>query len=241
MSSVTIVIKASSINPPVDFDRPLLCIDQLLDSYRISRFNVPSAPDLLVSVSDLPAWGRHVYYWDFLGKGFVLAKNYDESRDYDSFMRSRFGCPEGPVLVVARGGANELAIVSLVPTRTDLPYTAPGYGGVLHAIDAVIPGYINSPLAKTVLAKIDLLESVSPIDMLAEQEKQIDLLSMLVIDLAEQRPVSERPAWLSSFKAMVEQHNSLQFKGAPNCISDVTDRKSAMRALQAEYFLRRDN
>lgn len=235
-----IVLKANFVPEPSEFTGPLIVIEAAEDGYKITRINSAAGPALNIKVTDVEPWGRVLYYWSAYGDGFVAASNYENSRDYDAFMRSRFGCPEGPVLVAARGGSGELALVVTAPMHTALPYQAHGYGPSAYAVDTVIPGYSQSARAKSNKAKRDLLEQISPLDLLAEQEKQVDLLSMLVIDLAEKQPQSERPDWLPGFKAAVAQHSAVQFKGPQGAIADIVERKARMRELQRAYFTERD-
>lgn len=235
-----IVLKTSFVESAEGYEDPLLVIAAADDGYRVSRLNMGDGPDLVVRATDIEPWGRKVYYWSAYGNGFLAGTDYEESRDYDAFMRARFGCVEGPVFVAARGGADELVIVATAATHTDLPYEHHhGYGPSILAVEQAIPGFMESQRAKQNKAKRDLLERISPIAMLAEQEKQIDLLSLLVLELAEKQPVEERPAWLAEFKAIVEQHSSTQFKGVSGALADVGERKARMRELQRAYFEQR--
>jgi len=204
----------------------------------LSRINAGSDDaELRVMPTDIEPWGRKVYFWSFYGTGFVEGVGYEDSRDYDALMRSRFGCAEGPVLVVARGGGEELVLVVSQPANTDLPFVRyDKFGPSIDAVDTVIPGFAKSARALANKAKRDLLGQINPISILAEQEKQIDLLSLLVIALAEKQPEDERPEWLPQFKAVIEQGSSLQFKGPARAIEDIAERKAHIRALQAQYF-----
>lgn len=236
-----IILKTSFIENHKDFKDPLTVIEQAPSGYTVTRRNAGAGDSLALRASDIEPWGMKFYYWSFTGHGFVECVGIDDSRDADAFMRSRYGCAEGPVLAVARGGVDELALVLLQPVFTSCPWTRhQGFGSSIDAVDQVVPGFASSARAVAALAKRDLLGQVSPINMLAEQEKQIDLLSMLVVELAEKQPENERPDWLPAFKAMLEQHSSVQFKGAAGALSDVAGRKAAMRDLQRAYFAKRE-
>ncbi len=234
-----IVLKAQFVPNADDYTDPLLVVEKIEDGYRLSRRNKGIGPSLEITASDIDPWGRNLYFWSVYGDGFVKATDYENSRDYDAFMRVRYGCPEGPIIVAARGGSNELAIVSTVPTHTGQPYLTHGYGPSIDAVELAIPGYKATPRARANKAKRELLEQVNPINMLAEQEKQIDLLSLLVLELAEKQPESEQPGWLPAFREMVEQHASTQFKGAASALNDVAARKAQMREIQRAYFDKR--
>jgi len=232
-----IILRNQFIESVDECRHPLIVIRKDQFGFVLSRINAGSDAALRVVPTDIEPWGRKVYFWSFYGTGFVEGVGYEDSRDYDAMMRSRFGCPEGPVLVVARGGGDELALVVTQPAHTDLPFVQyDKFGPSIDAVDTVIPGFASSDRARANKAKRNLLAQVNPISILAEQEKQIDLLSLLVIALAEKQPEDELPEWLPQFKAVIEQGSSLQFKGPAKAIEDIAERKAAIRSLQEQYF-----
>lgn len=89
-------------------------------------------------------------------------------------------------------------------------------------------------------AKNELLAQVRTTDSLAALEAQVDLLSVLVIDLLAQVPESDHPAWLPAFSDMVSGQSCVQFKGPDGALLDVLKHKTGMRELQRRYFARRD-
>lgn len=107
--------------------------------------------------------------------------------------------------------------------------------GMAEAVNEVFPGYLESR-TKFRDAKIDLLSAIGSNDSLSSLEKQVDLLSTLVIALVEKQPEYERPDWLSQFKTVIEQGSSLRFKGPLKAIEDIAERKAHIRALQEQYF-----
>lgn len=236
-----IIVKSQLVEQPEQFKEPLVVVEAAADGFQVTRRNAGAGDPLRLRGSDVEPWGMKVYYWSFTGHGFVECIGIEDSRDADAFMRARYGCTEGPILTVARGGADELVVVLLKPVHTNLPWSRhQGFGSSIDAVDQVVPGFATSARTVAALAKRDLLGKVSPINMLSEQEKQIDLLSMLVVELAEKQPESERPDWLPAFKAMLEQHSSVQFKGAAGALADVAVRKAGMRELQRAYFAKRE-
>lgn len=218
---------------------PVLLVEKEGEGYKLSRLNAGKGDPLVIKAEDIEPWDRKLFYWSAYGDGFIEAANYEDSRDYDAFMKARFGCPEGVTFVAARGGNDELAIVTFVPTYTELPYKLHGYGPSIEAVELVIPGYLNSQRAKTNKAKRDLLERINPMAVMAEMEKQIDLLSALVISLAEKQPEDEQPEWLPRLKEVVEQQGSTQFKGALGSLEDILERKQSLRNIQRDYFQQR--
>ena len=88
-------------------------------------------------------------------------------------------------------------------------------------------------------AKRRLLSQIKAEDSLAALEKQVDLLSQLVIAMAQSLPSDQRPTWLDSFQANLSQDTSTQFMGEVASVSDIHDHKTRMRTLQAAYFAQR--
>lgn len=217
--------------------RPLVVRGAPDGGYLISREGMGEGPPIHVKVDDLGPWERRFYYWSICGDGFVPASHFEDSRDYDSFMKSRYGCPEGVVFVTARGGNDEFIVVTLVPTRPEVPFVHhEGYGPSIEAIEKVLPGFISSQRAKSNKAKRDLLEQINPMAVMSEMEKQLDLLTSLVISLAEKQPTEEQPDWLPQLKAVVEQQGSTQFKGPSGSLQDILERKQSLREIQRKYF-----
>lgn len=235
-----IVTKNALVAAEVNYSQPHLEIESSGGEYVIYKRNASAGPPAAITASDLEPWGRKVYYWSDYGDGFVSPPHYEDSRDADGFLRSRFGVT-GVDFVAARGGNDELVIVTLLPTKTSLPASVHSIPGpVIEAVAAVLPGFDTSQRAISNKAKRDLLLQVNPMDILSEQEKQLDLMSALVIDLAERLPVADRPSWLTAFKAVIDQHSAVQFKGPAGCIADIEERKSNVRSLQQAYFAQRD-
>lgn len=237
-----ILSRTQFIEDTSEYALPVILVEAQGATYKLSRLNAGNdTVTLSLDASMVEPWGRKLYYWSFYGDGFIEATGYEETRDYDGFVKSRYGCADGPVLIAARGGNDEFVLLVAAPFHTDLEYTQFfGFGPSINAIDSAIPGYAASQRAVANKAKRDLLLDVNPINMLAEQEKQIDLLSLLVIDLAEKQPEGERPVWLPAFKNMLEQYSSTQFKGEDGSLADVVNRKAAMRELQRTYFAKRE-
>lgn len=231
-----LILKSLFIPYSESHDRALIIIKKKQTSYVIERINAGRGVGFNIDCRDIDPWGRAVYYWNY-GKGFIRGEGFDDGdRDYDGFMRS-LSCPEGPIIIAARGGNDELVLIVNQPMFTELPFTQyREFGSSDQAIEMVIPGYTQSAKAVARRAKIQLLKQINPVAILAEQEKQIDLLSLLVLTLAERQPEEEQPDWLPQFKAMMAQDSSLQFKGVNLALQDVAREKAKLRALQQQYF-----
>jgi len=88
-------------------------------------------------------------------------------------------------------------------------------------------------------AKRRLLSQVKAEDSLAALEKQVDLLSQLVITMAQSLPSDQRPTWLDSFQVNLSQDTSTQFMGEVVSVADIHAHKTRMRTLQSAYFAQR--
>jgi hypothetical protein len=88
-------------------------------------------------------------------------------------------------------------------------------------------------------AKRRLLSQVKAEDSLAALEKQVDLLSQLVITMAQSLPSDQRPTWLDSFQTNLSQDTSTQFMGEVVSVADIHAHKTRMRTLQSAYFAQR--
>lgn len=232
-----IILRSQFIEKADEYQAPLIIIHKDDVSLIIERLNAGDGAVLRLSVDDIQPWEYKYFYWSFTKGGFLEADDFANSRDGDAFMRSHRGCQEGAVLTVARGETDEIFVVVSQPMHTDLPFNVHDkFGSSTSILGEIIPGFLDGPFMRSVIAKNDLIARVNPMSMLAEQEKQIDLLSMLVISLAEKQPEDERPDWLPQFKAMLEQSSSLQFKGPDKAIEGIADRKAHIRSLQEQYY-----
>jgi len=88
-------------------------------------------------------------------------------------------------------------------------------------------------------AKRRLLSQIKAEDSLAALEKQVDLLSQLVIAMAQSLPSDQRPTWLDSFQVNLSQDTSTQFMGEVVSVADIHAHKTRMRTLQSAYFAQR--
>lgn len=87
-------------------------------------------------------------------------------------------------------------------------------------------------------AKRRLLANAPISDSLSALEKQVDLLSALVVELAAKVPDSES-ALAKEIKTLVEQHGANAGKTTEQAVASIVDFKARLRDLQAEYFANR--
>ena len=88
-------------------------------------------------------------------------------------------------------------------------------------------------------AKRKLLSGLTPTDSLSALEKQVDLLTMLVLSLARKQPVAEQPAWLDELETVFVDTSSVQEDALEKAVASMGEYKAHIRALQEEYFRNR--
>lgn len=112
-------------------------------------------------------------------------------------------------------------------------------GSVYEKAETYLPGFMAASGIR-LRAKAHLLTKVNPMDSLSELEKQVDLLSGLVVTLMERVvPVGERPAWWADFKTLIETYDSTAAKGVPTALADITTQKQKVRDLIIAYYQER--
>jgi len=87
-------------------------------------------------------------------------------------------------------------------------------------------------------AKRRLLANAPISDSLSALEKQVDLLSALVVEIAAKVPGSES-ALATEIKTLVEQNGANAGKTTEQAVASIVDFKARLRNLQAEYFASR--
>jgi hypothetical protein len=184
--------------------------------------------------SDIPDSGRLVFFWSHYGLGLIPAPDYDDSREVNAFYMHKYGCQEGAPITVARSGdISVLICTAFCYAETDFVVRQiPGPS--IDLVDEFIPGFSKAPGASKIRAKMELMRSVNLLDSIAALEKQIDLLTALVLELAIAQPENEQPKLISKISDLVNGPTSVS--DFDKTLSDVITYKSRIRALQAQYF-----
>lgn len=107
-----------------------------------------------------------------------------------------------------------------------------------EAVDSVFPG-IAAKRTKQRSAKVDLLRKVGAHDSLSSLEKQVDLLTSLVVQLAAQLSEDARPALAGKLQTLNENVGANAGKTEDEVIAKISEFKAYMRHVQAEYFASR--
>lgn len=108
-----------------------------------------------------------------------------------------------------------------------------------EAVDQVFPGKYAARM-RFRNAKVELLRKVGSHDSLSALEKQVDLLTALVVQLAQHVPAKSRPALALKLEQLVTSTGSNQGKADDEVIEKVAKFKGLMRSCQTEYFAQRD-
>ena len=170
--------------------------------------------------------------------GIIPQSLYVDSRDWASVMRHNdfyrmFGAiyfgqtVDEAVLIISSGSFIEKGVDFL---RQDYaPYAA--------AAATVCPS--AAAVRKRNAAKIELIGKINPLDSLAAMEKQLDLLTMLVLTLATKQPSNEQPEWLPALTTIFDQTTSVDEASIEAAIKSLGSYKAHIRELQETYFKNR--
>ena len=184
-------------------------------------------------------WGGANIYFGRFGD-FVYATDIHENREKDAFIRTQYAC-NGPIATLGWGkNKRELAIVSFIPVESELEvHTEEPVLRSALCIEKYIPEFAENRL-RYINARRRALEATSPIDAIADLEKQVDLLSILVFKLIEASP-GLAPNWYDEFKRVVETNSSSIFKTFAATIGDIELTKSHIRQIQMRYFVEKNS
>ncbi len=232
-----IILKTKGSSKKEGTTLPLFVIRETENCFVIERVGTGrDIPAQEIKKESIPEDGRVVYFWSHYGFGLVPALDYDDSRDSGAFYTSKYGCPEGAVLTIARRGATcVLVITSLCHAESDFVIRqVPGPS--IELVDEFIPGFSTAARAKKSRAKMELVRQINPLDSLTAIEKQVDLLTMLVLSLARKQPTAEQPAWLDELETVFSATSSVQEGSLEKAVESMGEYKAHIRALQEEYF-----
>jgi hypothetical protein len=107
-----------------------------------------------------------------------------------------------------------------------------------EAVDAVFPGILEKR-SKARAAKINLLRKIGAHDSLSSLEKQVDLLTSLVVQMAALIPVETRPALAEKMQQLLDAVGTNQNKPDEAVLAKILEFKTHMRETQTEYFVQR--
>jgi len=221
------------------FTDPYLLVEQAKGGIlTLTRKNTAyvEKPLVVVPAEYFEPWSIHVVYW---GAGeFRYVTDYAEVRDKDAFMRQHYGCREGIIAEVAWGATPSQCVV--------MTFSPAFYEGKYQRIDRadrsanyveeLIPGFAARRLQYT-NARREMFSGVNMSDSLADLEKQVDLLTQVVVTLAQKHlDDDERPKWFDQFVSIFNLNDSTKFKTPEENIEAIGETKSNLRQAQQVYF-----
>lgn len=204
----------------------------------LSMFNAGGSGEThLVRTEDFPDESRTPVFWSHSGRGFIFRPDAIRWRDLQNYLAYFDGCTDGAIGTICKVDG-ELFLIFGLPVFAVGLETIAGEGGEssVATLNKIVPGYIDRPVVKIERAKADLVREINPLDVLSDLEKQIDLLTSLVLLLADSVPKANLPDWLGAFKDMNAANSSLQFSGVQAAIAATVETKSKLRKAQSVYF-----
>lgn len=165
-------------------------------------------------------------------KKFVQYPNTYNSRDTRAFYENYYQIATDFSIIIAKHGDDIVILVYGVIGENSTEYEIiSSSGNWLDILQKHLPAYAEA-YRKKKDAKVELMRQVSPLDSISYLEKQVDLLSALVLSLAKK----EEPDWLSNFNAMHDATTSVDLSVAVEHISKLQIEKQRIREIQMQYF-----
>ena len=163
---------------------------------------------------------------------FVQYPNEFNSRDTRTFYENYYQIASDFSIIVAKHSED---IVILVYGNIGENLTGSEiiteYGMWLDIMQKHLPLYAES-YRKKKDAKVNLMRQVSPLDSISYLEKQVDILSMLVLMLIE----NKEPDWLPLFQTVLSETTSVSETNIDAMIEKLYTEKIRIRELQTKYF-----
>jgi hypothetical protein len=192
--------------------------------------------DLTLRVSDLGHYESMTIYFSQI-HGLLPVKNLVNSRDTCQFYKTYYNCSDTISAYFARGGGDDSVLV--LHGNAEVGNWTNEVRNTVMTSNAIacqlLPGFANT-FTKRRDAKVDLMRKVSPLDSLSSLEKQVDLLSALVIQLAALVPGSDSVGLIQKIKAIIDDAGSNSNKSEDQSVSDIVSFKRSLREAQGIYF-----
>ena len=163
---------------------------------------------------------------------FVQYPNIFNSRDTRTFYENYYQIASDFSIIVAKHSEDIVILVygNIGENLTDSEIITE-YGMWLDIMQKHLPLYAES-YRKKKDAKVNLMRQVSPLDSISYLEKQVDILSMLVLMLIE----NKEPEWLPLFQTVLSETTSVSDTTIDKMIEKLYTEKMRIRDLQSVYF-----
>ena len=169
--------------------------------------------------------------------GIVSQREYVDSRDGLTIL-AQHGLTDGLGWFYFGDSAIEACLCITKALMAQCPFDVVQPGKPRDILPSIFPG--SDKLGTRNLAKIELLRKINPLDSLASLEKQVDLLSVLVIQLAGLVPGHEAIGLVEQVQQIIDEASANAGKTDEQTVTSVMSFKTALRQAQADYFATRD-
>lgn len=212
------------------------------DSDSISIAHINSGISISSRLSDIASFkGGVIVHWSTL-YGFVLseADSLINDKELAAYLNSVNNIEKDIASIVLNNTGTEAAAVFYAPIVFDgTALLSDKHCSTAEAVDLVFPGSFEQRM-RFRKSKIGLLRKVGAHDSLSALEKQVDLLSELVIQIADLIPGSENTPLISKVRQLIDQSSANRGKTNEQVLEKILEFKRGMRNAQASYFEQRD-
>lgn len=226
-------------------------IEKTINGYKVTKVflhneknGIPAEPEILFNKDDFGPHDYRIAFWSQTYKKYFV-RTLDEARNQISvkqLMLENLGCFAGIELVVARGGNDEFILVCYDSGYTEEEHkVVSSYKTLFDILNTFILGFYDSPAWKLLQAKKTLITDINHLSSITFMEKQLDILTGLVISLVERLPQNEQPTYLDALKNIIVTSNAYKYKGIESSLEEILQEKNKIRAIQEAYFQKRDN
>lgn len=195
-----------------------------------------------LSLADLAKYqGGAVVHWSKV-YGFIIsdADSLINDKELDAYLGYARNVEKNVAAVVLNEAGTEAAAVFYAPIRYDGDAILSNKScSTAEAVEAVFPGSLERRM-RFRNAKVELLRKIGAHDSLSAMEKQVDLLSKLVVHLAELVPGADGIQLVGKLRQLVEQVGANEGKTDDQVFEKIIDFKAHMRSAQAAYFAQRE-
>lgn len=174
--------------------------------------------------------------WGSTRIALVDQATFVDSRDWPAVM-ARMGFEKEIGALYCGDTTDEMALVITEACKTQALCETVEPAAPAQMIATIFPKALE--LRRRNAAKMNLLNQINPMDSLASLEKQVDLLTLLVIELAGHIPQANDSDLLAKTSNMLAQASSVSSMTTAQAIDNIANFKAYLRTAVAQYFSER--